>query len=103
MPKAVCRVLAVVVGASLLLSALGAPTLAAKATKTVNATATLSALVKQTRSLPKAAASKRAKANLLRSATGARSVARRNPCSALSRLAAFRKTLRATKIRPARA
>ncbi|HEV7804309.1 MAG TPA: C25 family cysteine peptidase [Solirubrobacteraceae bacterium] len=101
MPNAVRRATAVIVGASLLLpSALGAPALAAKATKTVNATATLSSLVKQTRSLPKAAASKRAKANLLRSATRARSVARRNPCSALSRLSAFRKTLRATKIRP---
>ena len=99
MPTAVSRTLAVISGCSLLLlGTLAAPAQAAKSTKTVNATATLTSLVKQTRALPRGAASSRAKANLLRNANRARA-ARRSPCSALSRLAAYRKTLRATKIR----
>ncbi|MDX6679902.1 MAG: hypothetical protein QOE31_3954 [Solirubrobacteraceae bacterium] len=100
MPTAVSRALATIAGASLLiLAGLPAPALAAKSTKTVNATSTLSSLVKQTRTLPAGAASRSAKATLLRNASRARSAARRSPCSALSRLSAFRKTLRATKIR----
>jgi hypothetical protein len=81
---------------------LAGPALAAKSTKTVNATSTLASLVKQTRGLPAAAASRSAKASLLRNANRARSIARRSPCSALSRLSAFRKTLRTAKIRPNR-
>ena len=100
MPTAVSRALAVTVGASLLiLLALGGQALAAKSTKKVNATATLTSLVNQTKNLPKLAASKNAKAKLLRTARSAKA-ARSRPCTALTRLAAYRKTLRATKIRP---
>ncbi len=100
MPKAVSRALAVVAGATLLLlTAFGAQALAAKSTKTVNATATLTSLVNKTKNLPKLAASKSAKAKLLRSARSARS-ARSRPCTALRHLTAYRKTLRATRIRP---
>ena len=87
-------------GASLLiLLALGGQAQAAKSTKTVNATATLTSLVNQTKNLPKQAASKTAKAKLLRAARAAKA-ARSRPCTALTQLAAYRKTLRATKIRP---
>ena len=100
MPIAVTKVLAVTVSASLLiLLALGGQAQAKKSTKTVNATATLTSLVNQTKSLPKLAASTTAKAKLLKTARKAKAV-RSRPCSALTQLSAYRKTLRATKIRP---
>jgi hypothetical protein len=100
MPHAGSRTLAVMVGATLLLlTAFSTQALAAKSTKTVNATATLTSLVNQTKNLPKLAASKRAKAKLLSAARRAKA-ARSRPCTALTRLGAYRKTLRATRIRP---
>jgi hypothetical protein len=99
MPIAVLRVLAVTVSASLLLLlALGGQAQAKKSTKTVNAKATLTALVNQTKNLPKKAASKKAKAKLLSSARRARSGASKSPCTAVRSLSAYRKTLKATKI-----
>ena len=100
MPTAACRATGVAVAASLLaLLAFGGQAQAAKSTKTVNATATLTSLVNQTKNLPKDAASKTAKAKLLKAARKAKSV-RSRPCSALTQLSAYRKTLRATRIRP---
>ena len=78
---------------------LAGPAPARKATKTVNATATLNSLVNQTKSLPRSAASRSAKARLLRRARSARSTARRKPCSAVRQLSSYRETLRATRIR----
>lgn len=93
---------ATVVAASLLtLVCLGlsGQALAKKSTKTVNASPTLKALVNQTRGLPTAAASKRAKARLVQTARQAASVAKRRPCKAVAGLATYRRLLRATKIR----
>jgi|GEM_PF-1870907 len=99
MRNAVSRALAVTAGASLLLlTAFGGQALAAKATKTANATAVLTSLVNQTKSLPRHAASTRTKAKLVRTARSAKS-ARSRPCTALRHLSAYRKTLRAAKIR----
>jgi hypothetical protein len=99
MPIGVSRALAFTAGVSLLvLLALGGQAQAKKSTKTVNAKSTLTALVKQTQNLPKLAASRSAKAKLLRRARHARSVASGKPCTAVADLSAFRKTLRATKI-----
>ncbi len=84
---------------SLLALGAAAPAQAKKATKTANATSQLRSLVSQTSALPKQAASKSAKSKLLRRARRARSIARRSPCGAVSQLSAYRKTLRATRIR----
>ena len=102
MPRYASRALAASVAASLLvLTALGGgQALAAKATKKANATATLKSLVGQTTRLPKSAASKSAKATLLRRARHARRVAAKNPCLAVRDLSAYRKTLRGARIRP---
>jgi len=101
MPKFASRALVASVAASLLvLTAFGAPALAAKATKKANATSTLKSLVGQTTRLPKSAASKSAKATLLRRARHARRVASANPCLAVKDLTAYRKTLRRARIRP---
>ena len=89
---------AVTAGATLLLlTALGAQALAAKSTKTVNATATLTSLVNQTRTSQERRLEER-EGKLLRRARRARR-ARSRPCTALRHLAAYRKTLRATRIR----
>ena len=99
MPNAVLRAPAVIAGATLLfLIAFGGQAAAKKSTKTVNATSTLTSLVNQTKNLPKLAASKAAKAKLLRAARAAKR-ARSRPCTALGHLSAYRKTLGATKIR----
>ena len=99
MPIAVSRALAFTAGVSLLiLLALGGQAQAKKSTKTVNAKSTLTSLVKQTQSLPRQAASRSAKAKLLRRARHARTVASKTPCTAVKDLSAYRKTLRATKI-----
>ena len=98
MPIAVRRTLAVAASASLLLLAPSGQADAAKSTKTVNATSTLTSLVNQTKRLPRLAASRTAKAKLLRRARHARSVASRTPCRAVGDLDAYRKTLKATKI-----
>ena len=98
MPSTASRATAVSAAACLLiLTALGAPAYAAKSTKKVNATATLKSLVGQTTRLPKAAASKSAKATLLRRARHARRVASANPCLAVKDLSAYRKTLRGAR------
>ena len=73
--------------------------MAAKSTKTANATSQLRSLVNQTTSLPRDAASRSAKSRLLSRARRARSVARRSPCTAVRHLSAYRKTLGATRIR----
>jgi hypothetical protein len=100
MRNAVWRALAVSAGTTLLLLiGLDGQAVAKKATKTANATAVLTSLVNQTKNLPKDAASKSAKAKLLRTARSAKS-ARSRPCTAVRHLSAYRKTLRATKIRP---
>ena len=100
MPIAVSRALAFSAGVSLLvLLALGGQAQAAKSTKTVNARSTLTSLVNQTKSLPRLAASRTAKARLLSRARRARSVASKTPCSAVNQLSLYRKTLKATKIR----
>jgi hypothetical protein len=98
MPNAVRRALAVTVGASLLLLTASGQALAAKSTKKVNARPALASLVKQTQSLPRQAASTAAKARLLRRARHARSVSTTSPCTSVKDLAAYRKTLRATRI-----
>ena len=101
MPIAASRALAITAGVSLLvLLALGGQAQAAKSTKTVNARSTLTSLVNQTKSLPRLAASRTAKARLLSRARRARSVAAKTPCSAVNQLSLYRKTLKATKIRP---
>ena len=101
MPSTASRAAAVSAAACLLvLTALGGPAWAAKSTKKVNATATLQSLVTQTSKLPRTAASKSAKAKLLRRARHARRVAAENPCLAVKDLSAYRKTLRAARIRP---
>jgi hypothetical protein len=100
MPSVVRRALAATAAASLLvLIAFSGQALAAKATKTANATTQLRSLVNQTKALPKNAASARAKSTLLRRARRARSVARSKPCTAVRSLSAYRKTLGATRIR----
>ena len=100
MPTVAARALAISVSASvLLLLALGGHAQAAKSTKTVNATATLTSLVNQTKRLPAAAASRASKARLLRAARRARSVARTRPCTAVRTLSTYRRTLRAARIR----
>ena len=99
MPIAASRALAITVGVSLLiLLALGGQAQAAKSTKNANAKSTLTSLVNQTKNLPKKAASKAAKAKLLRIARHARKVASKSPCTAVKDLSAYRKTLKATKI-----
>ena len=99
MPTAAFRALVVTAGVSLLvLLALGGQAQAAKSTKNVNARSTLTSLVNQTKNLPRQAASKAAKAKLLRRARHARTVASKTPCTAVRDLSAYRKTLRATKI-----
>lgn len=99
MPNAAQRVPALAVAASLLvLTALGGQAQAAKSTKTVDARSTLTSLVNQTKNLPRRAASRSAKARLLRRARHARSVASKTPCTAVKDLAAYRKTLKATRI-----
>jgi hypothetical protein len=100
MPDAVRRALAVTLGASLLLlTAGGGQALAAKSTKKANARSTLTSLVNQTKSLPRAAAPSSAKARLLRRARHARSVAAKSPCGAVKDLTSYRKTLKSTRIR----
>jgi hypothetical protein len=91
----------VVVASLLVLAILGlsGQALAKKSTKTVNASATLKALVKQTRRLPAVAAPRARKALLLRTARHAARVARRRPCKAVADLTAYRRLLRGTRIR----
>jgi len=100
MSTSVVRALAVTASATLLLlTGLGAAAQAAPSTKKVDASSQLRSLVNQTRSLPKLAASKAAKAKLVRSASRARSSASKSPCTAVRALDAYRKTHKATKIR----
>jgi hypothetical protein len=100
MLKAVSRPLAVTVAMSLLiLLAGGGQAQAAPSTKKANATSLLRTLVNQTQSLPRLAASASAKSRLLRAARRARSVASRTPCTAVRQLTAYRKTLKAARIR----
>lgn len=100
MPSTVSRAVAISAAACLLiLSAPGAGAWAAKSTKKVNATSTLKSLVSQTTRLPKSAASRSAKAKLLRRARHARSVASANPCLAVKDLSAYRRTLRGSNPR----
>jgi len=83
----------------LLLVALGGSAMAARSTKRVNASPQLKVLVKQTRKLPSKAASAKAKAKLLRTALGAAGVAKQRPCKAVKGLSAYRRILRATRVR----
>lgn len=102
MPLPLSRALAVAMAASLLLLmafGLSSQASAAKSTKTVNASATLKALVKQTKALPATAASTTRKTSLLRTAKGAARVAKAKPCKAVKGLSSYRSLLRTTKIR----
>ena len=101
MPNAVLRALAITAGATLLLlTGLGGQAIAKKATKTVNATATLTVArqpdEEAARSRPRRRRRRRSSCRRRAAAKSARS----RPCTALRHLAAYRKTLRATKIRP---
>jgi hypothetical protein len=92
---------ALAVGATLLLLALGASWSPASAAvkKVPSATTSLKRLVAQTTALPRTSVSAARRARLLRLARHARSIAGRSPCRAVADLGSFRRSLALTTVK----